>query len=452
MSIEKTSAHFIGIGGIGMSALAELFHMLGAQVSGSDLAEGKTISHLRKKKIPISIGHDREHIHSDMDVVVYSSAVDPSNPEVEKTRELGIPLIPRAEALAEVMRFKRGIAVGGTHGKTTTTSMIGSILLGAGFDPTIVVGGRLKLIESTARLGQGPWMVAEADESDGHFSRLQPEISIITNIDNDHLDFFHSFENLQKAFLNFALNVPYFGCCVVMGDDPKTRELFKGVTKKIFFYGEDQRNDFVLAQNPKTKSYEVSQKGKRFGELKLAVPGRHNALNALAACIASHQAGVSWEQCFAGVSSYSGVDRRFQRIGEVKGRQVYDDYAHHPTEIAATISAVQEILGEGKFHLIYQPHRYTRTRDCWKEYKNCFLGVDHLYLVDIYPAGEEPMEGVHSQSLMSHIKVSGEYCANHQELLKALKAQTAPGDVVMTMGAGQIWKVAHLVLEKLESV
>lgn len=447
MSIENTSAHFIGIGGIGMSALAELFHSLGAKVSGSDMKEGKQTEHLLKKDIKVHIGHSADNITSDLNVVVYSSAIDESNPEIQKARELSIPIIPRAEALAEVMRFKRGIAVGGTHGKTTTTSMISSIFLHADFDPTIAVGGRLKLIESTARLGQGPWMVAEADESDGSFKRLHPEISIITNIDSDHLDFFGSFKNLQKAFLNFALNVPYFGCCVVMGDDPKTRELFKGFTKKVFFYGENEDNDFVLSKNG--HMYDVSFSGEKLGTLDLVVPGKHNALNALAACIATNQAGVSWEKCFSGVNSYNGVDRRFQLIGEVEGIKVYDDYAHHPTEISATVSAVRDVVGEGKFHLVYQPHRYTRTRDCWEDYKTCFEGVDNLYLVDIYPAGEKPIDGIDSENLLKEMSVSGAYCPDETKLLELLKANCKPGDIVMTMGAGQIWKVSHLTIEKL---
>ncbi len=446
MSIEKTKAHFIGIGGIGMSALAELFSQLGATVSGSDLKEGKQTEHLEKKDIKVFIGHDANNITKDLDVVVFSSAVDNKNPEIQKARELSIPIIPRAEALAEIMRFKRGIAVGGTHGKTTTTSIISSIFLTADFDPTIAVGGRLKLIESTARLGRGPWMVAEADESDGSFKRLHPEISIITNIDSDHLDFYGSFENLQKAFLNFALNVPYFGCSVVYGDDPKTRELFKSFTKKVFFYGESSDNDFVLSQ--KGNGYQVHQEGKLLGTLQLSVPGRHNALNALAACIATHQAGVPWETCFEGANAYSGVDRRFQLIGEVNEIRVFDDYAHHPTEISATVAAAREIVGEGRFHLIYQPHRYTRTRDCWQDYKNCFNGVDKLYMVDIYPAGEKPIDGVHSSKLMESLSTEGAYCPDEESLLDLLDENVRPGDIVMTMGAGQIWKLAHLAIER----
>ncbi len=447
MSIAKTKAHFIGVGGIGMSALAELFQNLGAQVSGSDQSEGKQTDHLSEKGIDVIIGHDPQNITDDLNVVVYSSAIKKDNPELKKAIELSIPIIQRAEALAEVMRFKRGIAVGGTHGKTTTTSIIGSIFLHADFDPTIAVGGRLKLIQSTARLGNGPWMVAEADESDGSFARLHPEINIITNIDNDHLDHYGDFATLQQAFLSFAMDIPYFGCSVVFGDDPKTRELFKGFPKRVYFYGFNTENDFVLKEAG--SGFEVIFEDKKLGLLNLSVPGRHNALNALAACIATHQAGVPWEKCFAGANDYSGVDRRFQLIGDVEGVQIFDDYAHHPTEIAATVQAVTSLKGIGQFHLIYQPHRFTRTRDCWEAYKDCFKGTDQLYMVDIYPAGEQPIEGISSPELCQHLSLDCHYCPDEIELLDMIKSNVKPGDVVMTMGAGQIWKVAHLVVEKL---
>lgn len=448
MAIKDTKAHFIGIGGIGMSALAELFHQMGATVTGSDLKDGKQTKHLSGLGIDIKIGHDFSNVKLDHDVVVYSSAIDESNPEVMKARELKVPIIPRAEALAEIMRFKRGIAVGGTHGKTTTTSLISSIFLHANLDPTIAVGGRLKLIESTARLGQGPWMVAEADESDGSFSRYKPEISIITNIDSDHLDHFGNFENLQKAFLAFALNVPYYGAVIVNGDDPKTRELFINFTKKIHFYGVNPGNDYILRWAG--GHYEVFYKDELLGSLKLKVPGQHNALNALAACLAAREAGVSWEDCFTGANAYSGVDRRFQLIGEKSDIRVFDDYAHHPTEIAATIQACKEMEPQGKLHLIYQPHRYTRTRDCWQDYQKCFDGVENLYLMDIYPAGEKPIEGVTGQDLQKSIGDNAKHFSSEDELVKQVLQSVKPGDVVMTMGAGHVWQLAHKVLEGIK--
>ena len=449
MKIKGTNAHFVGVGGVGMSSLAQLFHSLGAKVSGSDLKHGKQIKDLQAKGIGVMIGHSTENINPNMDVLVYSSAIGDSNPEIKTARQFGIPIIPRAEALAEIMRFKRGIAVGGTHGKTTTTSMIGSIFMHSGMDPTITVGGRLKLIESTARLGQGPWMVAEADESDGSFSRLFPEISIITNIDNDHLDYFGSFKNLQKAFLNFALNIPYYGHLVIFGDDPKIRELFGDFTKKIHYYGGNENNDYVLRDMG--ENFQVSHKGKIVGELNLNIPGYHNALNSLAACIAAHLAGLPWDSCFKGVDQYSGVDRRFQKIDEVRGIKVFDDYAHHPTEIHAVISGVEKIRNGGKLYLIYQPHRYSRTRDCWQESIYCFRGADQLYLMDIYPAGEDPIEGITSQTLSRNILTPCQYIKNPGELLEILKKTLRRGDIVITMGAGDIGQVAHRVADMLHS-
>ncbi len=432
-----------------MSALAELFDRLGAQVTGTDLREGKQTDHLKEKGIAVKIGHDENNLAEDCDVVVYSSAINWENPEMKKASRLSIPIIPRAEALAEIMRIKRGIAVGGTHGKTTTTSIISSIFLHADFDPTIAVGGRLKLIESTNRLGAGPWMVAEADESDGSFARLSPEISIITNIDSDHLDHFGSFENLQAAFKNFALSIPYYGSAIVMGDDPKTREIFKNFTKKIIFYGENDNNDFILKKEG--LAYSVFTEGEKIGELQLAVPGVHNALNALAACIATHEAGVPWDKCFQGANQYDGVDRRFQKIAEKNDIQIFDDYAHHPTEIKATVSAVSDLKAKGDFHLIYEPHRFTRTRDCWEEYKSCFNGVDKLYLAPIYTAGETPIEGVSSQNLAKKINVPTECFEDEEQFLKDLTGRLKPGDVVMTMGAGQVWKLGLKLQSLLEA-
>lgn len=446
MKLSDAKAHFIGIGGVGMSALAELFYMMGAQVSGSDLKNSKQTEYLEKIGVQVFIGHSEKNI-SDIDVVVYSSAIDEGNPEVQEARRKSISIIPRAEALAEIMRYKRGIAVGGTHGKTTTTSMISSIFLDSDLDPTIAVGGRLKLIESTARLGKGPWMVAEADESDGSFSRLHPEIAIITNIDSDHLDHFGSFSNLQSAFKNFALNIPFYGSVIVNGDDPATRLLFRNFPKRIFFYGEDEKNDFIL--NEDGDSFTVSHEGKIIGKIHLKVPGRHNALNALAACIATHQTGVSWEKCFSGVNSYSGVDRRFQDIGEAGGIKVFDDYAHHPTEINATLEGAKQRYGSGKIHVIYQPHRYSRTKDCWADYKSCFKNLDELYLVDIYPAGEVPIEGVDSLSLSSHIDAKTTYCSSFEEAVNKVVGNAVAGDIVLTMGAGHVWQCASMVVEKI---
>ena len=448
MKMNETKAHFVGVGGVGMSSLAQLFHSLGARVSGSDLKFGKQISDLKARGIEVIIGHKTCNINPDINVVIYSSAVSDSNPELQAARRFRIPIIPRAEAMAEIMRFKRGIAVTGTHGKTTTTSMIGSILIHSGMDPTITVGGRLKLIESTARLGRGPWMVAEADESDGSFLRLSPEISVITNIDNDHLDYFGSFKNLQKAFLDFTLGVPYYGHVVAFGDDPKIRELFKNFTKRIHYYGGNKNNDYVLKSGDRV--FQVFHESEKLGELKPNIPGYHNALNSLAACIVAHLTGLSWEVCFHALAQYSGVDRRFQKIGEVCGIKVFDDYAHHPTEIRAVISGVREMKSQGTLHLVYQPHRYSRTRDCWQDTVHCFQGADQLYLVDVYPAGETPIEGITSKNLSQSIPIPSRYVRSTGELLEIFKQSLKKGDIVITMGAGDIGQVACLTVEMLK--
>ncbi|MCB0378784.1 MAG: UDP-N-acetylmuramate--L-alanine ligase [Bdellovibrionales bacterium] len=448
MKLEQAKFHFIGIGGIGMSALAELLHTMGAQVSGSDLKMGKQAEHLKNLGVQVFIGHEASHV-KDRDVVVYSSAIDNHNPEIQRARELCIPIIPRAEALAEIMRYKRGIAVGGTHGKTTTTSIISSIFMGSNMDPTIAVGGRLKLIESTARLGKGPWMVAEADESDGSFSRLRPEITIITNIDSDHLDHFGSFENLQKAFLDFALNIPFYGKAIVFGDDPSIRELFTGFSKRLVYYGFNENNDYVLSQID--HGFAVHHNGKELGVLNMQVPGRHTALNAVAAVIATHTAGVPWDQCFSGANQYSGVDRRFQFIGEARGVSVYDDYAHHPTEISATLQGARQKFPQQKIYVIHQPHRFTRTRDCWNHYSQAFRDADEIYLLDVYRAGETPIDGIHSKNLAVDIQGDSFYAENPEKLIAELSTKLKEGDVVFTMGAGDVWQYTHKLLETLKS-
>ena len=300
--------------------------------------------------------------------MVYSSAISPSNPEIRQARAQSVPLIPRAEALAEIMRLRRGIAVAGTHGKTTTTSLISSIFLEAGRSPTIVVGGRFERIKSTALLGKGEWLIAEADESDGSFNRLSPEVAVITNIDSDHMDHFKTFENLKKAFLDFAYRIPFYGMVIVCGDDPVVRELFAGFSKRIVFYGFDIKNDYVIeGEKGKYTVYKndlnLDSKAK-LGELKMSVPGRHNALNATAGLIAGLAAGIDFEMCAHGLEKFEGVDRRFHFKGEVDEIKVYDDYGHHPTEVRATLQAFREKFEKNRLVVYFQPHRYSRTELC----------------------------------------------------------------------------------------
>jgi UDP-N-acetylmuramate--alanine ligase len=405
-------------------------------------------------------GHSASHVETS-EVVVYSSAVKPDNPEFRRARELKIPLIPRAEALAEMMRLKRGVAIGGSHGKTTTTSMVASIFLTGELNPTIVVGGRLDLIKSTALLGTGDWLVAEADESDGSFLRLSPEVAIVTNIDNDHLDHYGSIENVEKAFYDFAQRVPFFGLAVVCGDDPRVRKTFLNFGKRIIYYGFGMENDLVL--KGENGIYSVLRDGASLGEFKLKLPGRHNALNALAAIASGLEAGLSFETCSRGLERFQGVDRRFQFLGTKNDIDVYDDYGHHPTEVRAVLQAVREKFANRRVVTVFQPHRYSRTQLCWEQFKTCFDLADVVLMLDIYPAGEPAIENINSKRLVEEIRtqirdtkaqaagrsiVVSEHISvpvGHrlEEVLKFLK----PGDLLLTLGAGDIFKLGREFLE-----
>lgn len=449
MRLAKSKFHFVGIGGIGMCGLAELLHNMGAKVSGSDLAENANTERLKELGVKVFKGHMAEHV-TDVDVVVYSSAVQNSNPEIREARARAIPLMPRAEALAEIMRLKRGLAIAGTHGKTTTTSMTGSIFLAAKADPTIVVGGRFDLIKSTALLGNGEWLVAEADESDGSFQKLQPEVAVITNIDNDHMDFYKSFSNLQKAFLAFAQKVPFYGLVIVCGDDANVKTLFDGFTKRIAFYGFEAGNDYVVSGEG--GKYALSYHGKKLGDFQLQVPGKHNALNASAAIIAGLQAGFSFEVCARGISLFSGVDRRFHFKGEAGGIKIYDDYGHHPTEVRATLQGFREKFPDSRLMVLFQPHRYSRTESCWQDFVTSFPQADQVFLTDIYAAGEAPIAGITSLRLAQEIKHKAcTYLEKDAQLSHKIFQSLKPGDVFLTLGAGDGWKIGMEVLEQLRA-
>jgi UDP-N-acetylmuramate--alanine ligase len=452
MQLVKSKFHFVGVGGIGMCGLAELLHNMGAKVSGSDLSENANTEHLKNLGIQIFKGHRAENV-TDVDVVVYSSAVKSENPEIAAARTKKIPLIPRAEALAEIMRLKRGVAVAGTHGKTTTTSMVASIFLHAQARPTIVVGGRFDLIKSTALLGDGEWLIAEADESDGSFNKLSPEIALITNIDSDHMDYYKTFENLQKAFFAFAQKVPFYGVTIACGDDPKVMELFSGHTKRLVFYGFDEKNDFVIkGGNGKYHLTEKTYSGKKnHGEFEIRVPGKHNALNAVAAIITGLNAGFSFEVCKQGLTKFEGVDRRFHFKGEKNKILVYDDYGHHPTEVSATLQGFRERFPDKRLVVMFQPHRYSRTQSCWVEFTKCFSQCDQLILTDIYAAGEAPIEGITSEKLLTEVKhSSASYFPKDANLAQKIQAQLKPKDVFLTLGAGDGWKIGLEILEKMK--
>lgn len=453
MRLQDSKFHFVGVGGIGMCGLAELLRNMGATVTGSDMAENANTDRLKELGIKVYKGHASSNV-GDADVVVYSSAIQHSNPEIAEARAKQIPLIPRAEALAEIMRLKRGVAVAGTHGKTTTTSMTSAIFLEATLKPTIIVGGRFELIKSTALLGQGEWLIAEADESDGSFHKLSPELAIITNIDSDHLDHFKTFDNLQKSFQEFALRVPFYGITIICGDDLKVRALFENFPKRFLLYGFDESNDIVL-QGEKgqyslwRRDYKTGEKNK-MGDFTLKVPGRHNALNATAAILAGIHAGVDFATCARGLQRYEGVDRRFHFKGEKKGIRIYDDYGHHPTEVRAVLQAFREKYPDNRLVVFFQPHRYSRTQHCWHDFTTCFNQADELLVTDIYSAGEVPIPGIHSEKLVEEIKhKKAEYFIRDLQASDKILGRLQSGDVFITLGAGDGWKLGLEVLNKL---
>lgn len=448
MRLASAKVHFIGVGGIGMCGLAELLHNLGAQVTGSDASENAQTIRLKDIGIPVYRGHEEIHL-GDAEVVVYSSAVKEDNVEFKAARQRKIPLIRRAEALAEIMNLKRGIAVAGTHGKTTTTSLTSSIFLQAGLDPTIIVGGRLDVIKSTAALGKGDWLIAEADESDGSFTHLSPEVVIITNIDNDHLDYYKTFENLEHAFLDFAIRIPFYGCAIVCGDDPNLRKLFQKFGKRWISYGFEEGNDYVVKKSGEV--WEIWHLGEKVGQMRPSMPGKHNALNSLAAILAGLQAGIPIEKAAEAVGQFGGVDRRFQHKATIRSVDFYDDYGHHPTEVKAVLAGFKERFPTRRLVTVFQPHRFSRTQICWNDFLTCFKDADVLFVTDIYAAGEKPIAGVTSAKLVEQIVHSDRRYISRQEdpALTTVRDFLKPGDILLTLGAGDISKLGEQMTESL---
>ncbi|MFZ4404139.1 MAG: UDP-N-acetylmuramate--L-alanine ligase [Pseudobdellovibrionaceae bacterium] len=452
MKLNQARFHFVGVGGIGMCGLAELLFNMGATVSGSDAAENANTLRLQELGLKIYKGHKSSQVEN-VDVVVYSSAIQFTNPEIAEARARQIPLIPRAEALAEIMRLKRGLAVAGTHGKTTTTSMCSAIFLHANLSPTIVIGGRFDLINSTALLGEGEWLVAEADESDGSFHKLNPEIGIITNIDSDHLDHFKTFENLQKAFVDFALKIPFYGTCVVCGDDPQIRQCFDSFPKRIIYYGFQEHNDLILqGANGKYSLYrndKLLRSKQKIGDFVMNVPGQHNALNAVAAMAAAMSTGLDFATCAQGIAKFVGVDRRFHFKGEKKNIKIYDDYGHHPTEVRAVLQAFREKFPQQRVVVYFQPHRYSRTQHCWHDFTKAFIQADLVYIGDIYAAGEAPLPGIDSAKLAHDLQHPKALHANKDKALSMIMSELKPEDVFVTLGAGDGWKLGMEILNQL---
>ncbi|NOY52465.1 MAG: UDP-N-acetylmuramate--L-alanine ligase [Deltaproteobacteria bacterium] len=451
---KARKVHFVGIGGSGMNGIAEVLINLGHRVSGSDLKETAVTERLRDLGAQVYLGHCEANV-KDVDVVVISSAVSRDNPEVRSAEARLIPVIRRAEMLAELMRMKYGIAVAGAHGKTTTTSMIATVLGYGGIDPTIVIGGRLNSLGSNARLGQSDFLVAEADESDGSFLQLSPTVAVVTNIDAEHLDFYGSLEKIESTFLEFINKVPFYGLSILCVDDLHVQGLIPGVKKRFFTYGTSAQVDLRasrIRQNGLKSFFEVTLCGKSIGEFELGAPGLHNVLNALAAIAVGVELGLTPDVIREGLTTYAGVQRRFTLVGEAGGIRIVDDYGHHPTEIQATLSVARGMQA-GRVVTIFQPHRYTRTRDHLEEFATAFNQTDLLVLTEIYAAGETPIPGVTAEGLMRGIQGHGHrdvtLIPKKEEIVDHLLSRLQPGDLVLTLGAGDIYKVGEELLRRL---
>ncbi len=439
-----------------MSGIAEVLLNLGYHVTGSDLKASDTTRRLEGLGAKIYIGHRPENINGS-DVVVYSSAVKRDNPEIISAKEKLVPVIPRAEMLAELMRMKYGIAIAGSHGKTTTTSMIATILSGHGMDPTVVIGGKLNSMGSNARLGKGEFLVAEADESDGSFLKLSPTIAVVTNIDREHMDHYRDMDEVRDAYLSFINKIPFYGCAVLCLDHPNIQGLIPKVARRHITYGLTAQADFsardIEAAGMKT-SFDVWHRGKSLGRVAIKAPGEHNVYNSLAAIATAMELDISFEQAKEAIANFSGVERRFQIKGEYNGVTFVDDYGHHPAEIRATLKAAKDGWGS-RIVAVFQPHRYSRTKDLFQEFLSAFNDADTLILTDIYPAGEEKIQGISSEALYNGIKAYGHrnaiYIPDKKDVPDYLDKNIKPGDMVITLGAGNIWQVAEELVWGSES-
>ncbi len=448
--------HFVGIGGIGMSGIAEVLLNRGYSVSGSDLKLSSATQRLVSLGARIFEGHCAGHLEA-VDVVVTSSAVKPDNPEVIEAQRRQVPIIPRAEMLAELMRMKYGITVAGTHGKTTTTSMVAVVLQEAGMDPTVVVGGRLNAFGSNAKLGTGDFMVVEADESDRSFLLLSPTVAIVTNIDEDHMESYEGLEDLKDTFVRFVNKVPFYGAVVLCLDETNLQSIIPRIRRRIISYGFSGQADLNIL-NPVPEGfhsrYQLRFRGDMLGEFRLGIPGRHNILNATAAVAVGLDLGIPVERLRTALENFRGADRRFQVKGQVNGITVIDDYGHHPTEIKATLDAARQ-LGNHRIVVVFQPHRYSRTQYCFEDFARSFYQADVLVVSDIYAAGEEPLAAVTSERLVDAIKTHGHknarYIGSLDDIATILTPELKPGDLLVTMGAGNIWKVGDEMLQRLQA-
>src|SRR5215831_13390976 len=454
--------HFVGIGGIGMSGIAEVLLNLGYKVSGSDLKSSAVTQRLASLGAITFEGHRAENIVG-AEVVVTSSAISKDNPEVAQAHELHIPVIQRAEMLSELMRLKYGIAIAGMHGKTTTTSMVAAVLGAGGLDPTVVVGGRVDAMGSNARHGKSEYLVAEADESDRSFLKLSPIISVVTNIDREHMDTYRNLRDVKKTFLDFMDRVPFYGMIVACNDDPQLRKLLPQVQRRTVTYGTKRGSNFLIkseetkregsADSKPYSRFHVTYQKKDLGEFTLHVPGAHNVLNATAAIAVGVGLDINVDAIRTALDQFRGVDRRFQLRGRSSGISVIDDYGHHPTEIKATLAAAKQ-CGFRKIHVIFQPHRYTRTRDLIEEFTTAFNDADSLFVLDIYAASEPPIEGITGEALANRIRERtprfGRYVGSTSEAIDSAVAVAQDGDMILTLGAGSVSQLGPMVLEKLQ--
>lgn len=448
--------HFVGIGGIGMSGIAEMLHNLGHRVQGSDISDNANVQRLRTKNIPVSIGHRGENL-GDSEVVVVSTAIRPDNPELIAARERSLPIVRRAEMLAELMRFRNSVAIGGTHGKTTTTSMVATLLDAGGLDPTVINGGIINAYGTNARMGEGEWMVVEADESDGTFLKLPADVAVITNIDPEHLDFYGTFDNVRDAFAQFVENVPFYGFGVMCLDHPEVQSLVSRIDdRRVVTYGENPQADVRYSNHRMdgaTSVFDISIRQRKSGEmieiadLRLPMPGRHNVSNAAAAIAVAHELGIDAAAIARGLAAFGGVKRRFTHVGAWRGVDIFDDYAHHPVEIKAVLGAARDACS-GRVIAIAQPHRYTRLHSLFDDFAACFNDADIVAIAPVFTAGEDPIKGVTSQELVLRMKAAGHRDARVLEgpehLAPLVVSEAKQGDFVICLGAGSItsWAAA----------
>jgi UDP-N-acetylmuramate--alanine ligase len=455
MFFRPQHIHFTGIGGIGMSGIAEVLLNLGYRISGSDVKLSAITERLAGMGATIYEGHQASNLGGARALVV-SSAVDETNPEVQEARRLQIPVIPRGELLAELMRLKYGIAVAGSHGKTTTTSMTATILNYAGLDPTVVVGGRVGTMGgSNARVGRSDFLVVESDESDGSFLKLAPIIAVVTNIDREHVDHYPTLDDTRAAFIEFVNKVPFYGAVIVCLDDPNVQGVLPEIRRRTITYGTTSQADMEaidIACGHFASDFGLRYRGKDLGRFHLAIPGRHNVLNAMAAIAVALELEVKPDTIREALATFSGVDRRFQVRGQARGSTVVDDYGHHPTEIRATLDGAR-LCGFRRIHVLFQPHRYTRTYHLMDEFARSFHQADTLFVMDIYAASEKPIEGVSAQSLVERIRQFGhrgaEYVGTMDRGVDALLGVAQDGDLILTLGAGSVWQAGDKLLAKL---